>query len=244
MMEDSSTSNQEEIDNQMYLVDLRSDVSEADSLEDALNDTVGIWESIYERMELSETLWVVLSNEYRDGRCWPAPMAFADYIREEAAFDLKNTITVHLFDDDVEHSGLTPSYCEILLLVRDKREYQFHKDRIRIEHVYKGNEWGGERNEGNSAYHDTKVTRYNEDGRDPGNVWMQEIRDETSDQSVDRTEPITLGEAIERCVLVGSDEGEQVFTYGIDEELEVAITDHERRVEHISVSNNKVTVHD
>ncbi len=228
----------------MYLVDLRSNVSEADSLEEALNDTEGIWESIYEKMELPEILWVVLSNEYRDGRCWPTPMAFADYIREEAAFDLKNTVTVHLFEDHVEHSGITPSYCEILLIVRDKREYQFYKDRIRIEHVYKGNEWGGERNEGNSAYHDTKVTRYNADGRDPGNVWLQEIRDETANQSVDRTEPITLSEAIERCVLVGSDEDEKVLTYGIDEELEVAITDHERRVEHLTVIDNEVAIDD
>ncbi|AXR82103.1 hypothetical protein AArcMg_2105 [Natrarchaeobaculum sulfurireducens] len=243
-MEDSSTKTREEIGNQMYIVDLRSDVSKADSLEDALSDTEGIWESIYERMDSSEVLWVVLNNEYRDGQCWPAPMAFADYIREVAAFDLKNTITVHLFDDAVEHSGLTPSYCEILLLVRDKREYQFHKDRIRIEHVYKGKEWGGERNEGNSAYHDTKVTRYNEDGRDPGNVWLREIRDETSDQSVDRAEPISLTEAIERCILVGSNEDEKVVTYGIDEEVETAISNHERRIRHLEFGENGVIIND
>lgn len=210
MVQQSSTSEQKEEYNQMYLVDLSRVVSEADTHEEVLNKTRGLWQPIYKRMKSTETLWVFAPNEYQDGRLWPVAMAVADLARKESSLTLKNIITVHQWRD--RGGDLKSAYDEILFLVKDKREYQFHKDRIRVEHIYKGNEWGGQREEGNSAYHDTKVRRYNPDGKDPGNVWMREHRTETDNQEVDRTEPISPEEAVRRCVLVGSGEGETVHT--------------------------------
>lgn len=240
-MVNSSTSGNERSDNQMYLVDLRDIVRGADSLEAALDETTGVWDGIYERMSPEETLWVLAANEYRGGRCWPAPMAFADHIREQTDFDLKNTITVHRFDEErSEGSALDPTYVELLLLVRDQREYQFYKDRIRIDHIYKGNEWGDDRETGRSSYHDTEVSRYNEDGRDPGNVWLTELRNETADQSVDSTAPIELVEAIERCILVGSDDGESVYVYGFDAEIDDAMHGVDRTLERFDLEDGVV----
>lgn len=193
----------------MYLVDLRRLVANADSLDVVLDDTRDLWSRLYERMTADETLWIIAPNDYQDGQMWPVAMAVADFIREESSLVLKNTITLHTWDD--HGADMESAYNEILFFVRNKREYQFHKDRIRVAHVYEGNEWGGEREEGNSAYHDTKVKRYNEEGKDPGNVWLEEDRTQTDNQAVDETGPLPLTEIVRRCILVGSNEGESVY---------------------------------
>lgn len=219
----------------MYLFDLRNVVSRASSLDDVLEETRGTWASLYDRMEASETLWVIAPNGYRDGRMWPVAMATADAAREESKLTLKNTITVHTWDD--RGADMESAYDEILFFVRDKREYQFHKDRIRVAHVYEGHEWGGERKEGNSAYHDRKVTRYNENGKDPGNVWLEEDRTQTDNQEVDETGPISLEEAIRRCVLVGSSEKETVFVVNGDESLVDTVTGEDRVAEQLELTS-------
>ncbi|WP_211313339.1 hypothetical protein [Halarchaeum salinum] len=234
MVENSSSQPSQASGNQMYLVDLRERIQDADSLEDALQSTDGVWETIYDRMDSTETLWVLAPNDYRDGRMWPCALAFGDHIRDEAAFALKNTISVHSWADTTDKPDLQPAYCDILFLVRDKRDYQFHKDRIRVSHVYEGNEWGGERETGSSSYHDTEVKRYNSEGKDPGNVWLHEDRTQTSNQSVDETSTLSLSEAIQRCVLVGSGDKETVYTLWADD-FEDAITTENRTINNIEV---------
>lgn len=194
----------------MYIVDLREVVSRNQTLGGALSESEDLWQPLYKRMDPSETLWVIVSNEYRDGRMWPTAMAAADSIRNQVSLILKNIITVHNVSDN--DADMISAYNEILFLVKDKREYQFHKDDIRISHVYEGNEWGGERVKGTSAYHDTEVRRYNPDGKDPGNVWLEEDRSQTPNQQVDETKPIPFNEGIRRCIRVGSQENEEVHT--------------------------------
>jgi len=199
----------------MYLVDLGSAVSDADTREDVLDATDGVWSGICGRMDPTETLWVVAPNAYRSGRAWPVAMAVADDASEESELVLKNVITVHRWED--RGADMASAYDEILFLVKDRREYQFHKDAIRVDHVYEGNEWGDDREAGNSAYHDTEVRRYNPAGRDPGNVWVTEDRTRTDDRAVDEARPMSLREALRRCVLVGSSEGETVHTLWTDD---------------------------
>ncbi|WP_231852491.1 DNA methyltransferase [Haloquadratum walsbyi] len=198
--------------NQMYIVDLREAVSSNQTLREALTESNSLWKPLYNRMGSSETLWIIVSNEYRGGKMWPAAMAAADYIRNQASFILKNTITVHNISDDNNVADMISAYNEILFFVKDKRNYQFHKDEIRVSHVYEGNEWGGEREKGTSAYHDTEVRRYNPDGKDPGNVWLEEDRSQTPNQELDETRPIPFDESIRRCIRVGSQEKEKIHT--------------------------------
>ncbi|SEW22570.1 DNA methyltransferase [Halobacterium jilantaiense] len=218
----------------MFLVDLTSIVSAASSLDGVLDETSGLWASLYDRMDATETLWVVAPNDYRDGQMWPVSMAAADAAREESNLVLKNTITLHTWDD--RGADMESAYDEILFLVKDKREYQFHKDRIRTAHVYQGHEWGGERETGNSAYHDSAVSRYNEDGKDPGNVWLEEDRTQTDTQEVNETNQLPLEEAVRRCVLAGSSEGETVQLVNGDHTLAATIAGEDREVDGLDIT--------
>lgn len=210
----------------MHIVDLGDLVADSETLEHALSESEGLWVSLYERMDPSETLWVIAPNDYRDKEIWPVAMVAADYIRDEANFTLKNTVTVHNISD--RGADMVSAYDEILFLVKDRHEYQFYKDEIRVSHVYEGNEWGGERQKGTSTYHDTEVRRYNPDGKDPGNVWLDEDRTQTSNQEIDETGPIPFNEAIRRCIRVGSQGGESVHAVWAND-LESLVTDENRK---------------
>lgn len=234
-MKHSSPQEQDKQGKRMYLVDLSDIVSQASSLDDALDETRGIWVSLYDQMDANETLWVIAPNDYRDGRMWPMAMAAADTAREESKLTLKNTITLHTWDD--RGADMESAYDEILFFVKNKGKYQFHKDRIRVAHVYEGHEWGGEREKGNSAYHDREVTRYNPDGKDPGNVWLEETRTQTDNQEVDETGPISLQEAVRRCVLVGSSEGETVYIINGDESLRNTVASEDRVTEQLDFTS-------
>jgi hypothetical protein len=219
----------------MYIVDLTDVVSQATSLDAVLKETSSLWSSVYDRMNDSEVLWVIVPNDFRDGQMWPVAMAIADDAREESNLVLKNNITVHQWED--RGADMESAYDEILFFVKNKGKYRFEKDRIRVAHVYEGHEWGGERKKGNSAYHDRKVSRYNENGKDPGNVWLNEDRTQTDNQEVDETRPIPLEEAVRRCVLAGSDEGETVYLIGGHSGLVETVTGEDREVEELAHEN-------
>lgn len=211
---------------QMYLVDLRSHVSDTDSRRELFTETAGVWETLCAQMDPEELLWVVAPNEYRSGELWPVAMATAEQARSEAELTLKNTVTVHDWRERGGEPDLQSAHVELLLLVSDQSAYQFHKDEIRIAHAYQGNEWGEDRQEGNSSYHDTTVRRYNPEGRDPGNVWVDADRTQTEGQEVDEITPFPLSEAVRRCVRVGSSEGDRVSTLWTDELDEVIIAEN------------------
>jgi hypothetical protein len=204
----------------MYLVDLSRVVADTDAQQDVLDETRGIWEGLYESMGQTETLWVIAPNDYRDGRLWPIAMSIADYAREESDLILKNIIAVHQWED--RGSDMESAYDDILFFVKNKHKYQFHKDDIRVSHIYEGNEWGGKREKDTSSYHDTEVRRYNPDGKDPGNVWMTEDRTQTNNLEVDATAPISTEETIRRCVLAGSADDEIIHTLWADN-IEIVI---------------------
>ncbi|SDM96059.1 hypothetical protein SAMN05192554_110128 [Haloarchaeobius iranensis] len=231
-MQHSSTQGPDRLTNGMQLIDLSQLTQDVDSLEALLDAIDSLWEPLYERMDSTEVLWVIAPNRYHNDRLWPVAMAVADRARKKAGFTLKNTISVHRWSE--RDSDLDPAYDEILMLVRDKHDYQFYKDEIRVAHVYEGHEWGGKREKGNSAYHDTEVTRYNENGKDPGNVWLEEVRTHSEDQSVDETNPISMPEAVKRLVRVSTTEDEGVHTVGLDSELVEVIEKMDREVSEAS----------
>ncbi len=218
----------------MHVVDISSKLA-ADSVGDLLGETSGYWDRIYEHMDASETLWVFAPNHYEGTESWSPGMQLADYIREETAFSLKNTVVRHT--DPEPGSGLQCIYETILLLVKDKREYRFNKDNIRVAHVYKGNEWG-DREKGSSAYHDTEVQRYNPDGKDPGNVWLDEERGETDDETVDDVHPLPRTEAIKRCIRASSEEGETVSGLWLSDEFVEVIAEEGREYEEMEANSS------
>ena len=218
----------------MHVVDLAPLTDDATSVYSFLQRTTQLWSKIDDEMEPEETLWIFVPNIYQEGVCWSVPMAVADHARTNTGLILKNIVTCHQeFSSD---GDMDNSYEEILFFIKDKRAYQFNKDAIRVAHVYKGNEWGGEREKGNSAYHDTEVRRYNPEGKDPGNVWLNELRDQTSGETVDETKPLSRTEALRRCLRAGSEEDKVVNLWAANDEFHETVTSENREIRHHSIA--------
>ena len=215
----------------MHLVDLLPLLDDAETMEQVIDESRRTWSEIYDAMAPEDTLWVFAPNARKDNRYWPIAMATADTVREDSALALKNTIT--RYRDPKPGDDLSNTYEEILFFVKDKRQYRLDKDRIRVAHVYEGKDWGENRESGRSAYHDTEVQRYNPNGKDPGNVWLEEVRDETPNETVDETRPLSRVDALTRCLLAGSEPGETVYTYWIGESFEQTITEQGRELHEI-----------
>lgn len=192
----------------MHVVDLGPVVERLSSRDELIERTSALWGKLYEVMEPTETLWVFAPHIETKARCLPTAMAIGDRAREETDLVLKNVIT--RYKPPTGEAELANVQEEILFFAKDKRSYFFDKDSIRVDHVYKGNEWGDDRETGTSSYHDAEVQRYNPEGKDPGNVWLEEARNLTDDETLDVTRPLGRMEAVRRVVLAGSTEGEKV----------------------------------
>lgn len=222
----------------MYLVDMSSKLS-VDSFEDLLAATDDCWSDIYEKMDPRETLWVFVPNRYEGTKSWSPAMLLADYVRNNTQFSLRNTVVRHTTPES--GSGLQCIYETILFFVKDASEYLFNKDNIRIEHVYKGNEWG-DRSTGQSAYHDLEIKRYNPDGKDPGNVWLNENRGQTDDETVDEIKPLSRTEAVKRCIRASSEEDEIIYGLWLSDEFINIIEKEERRYEEMEVDSTETSI--
>lgn len=197
----------------VYLLNLSAKLDAIGGLRSIESSSVSLWEIIYNSMGDSSTLWIFVANRDKDGLGATA-MRVGQQIQSETELSLRDIITVHT---ETGHDGyLKGVYEEILLFVKDTSAYSFDKDSIRVKPVYKGEEWNGHRSRGKSAYRGRQTKRYNPDGKDPGNVWLNEIRTETDSRVLDRTEPISREEAIRRCVRVGADKKSFVYTLWAD----------------------------
>jgi len=212
----------------VYILDLRKRISQTDSLNRLLQDVVELSAEVYQEMGDEEALWVLAPSE-KDLEHWPVGLAAADIITEKTGFTLKNLISRYHGAEVEDGRQIANAYEDILFLVKNKREYYFDKDSIRVGHVYEGNEWN-ERSEGKSSYHDYQVRRYNPKGKDPGNVWLREIRSDTPDETVDRVKPFPRPEAIRRCVLAGSKEEGLVTAVDSSDDLEAVVEECNRRL--------------
>jgi hypothetical protein len=123
----------------MHLVDLLPLLNDPETMGQVIDGSHRIWAEIYDAMAPEDTLWVFAPNARKDSRYWPVAMATADAVRDGSALALKNTIT--RYRDPEPGGNLSNAYEEILFFVKDKRQYRFDKDRIRVAHVYEGKDW-------------------------------------------------------------------------------------------------------
>lgn len=216
----------------MYIIDISNHISESIDVDELLETLNKISIEIYDEMDSSETLWIFATNTNQGGTFEPLPMKIGAKIQKNSKLYLRDIITIHTNIGTT--NTLHQSYEEILLFVKDIEEYHFNKDAIRIDPVYEGNEWNGHRANGQSSYRDSVTKRYNPDGKDPGNVWLEEIRTETKSSVLDRTEPFSRKEAIKRCILVGSEENEVINTLGVPKEVSDIIISEGRSVKNMS----------
>ncbi|MBX0288697.1 hypothetical protein EGH22_20410 [Halomicroarcula sp. F28] len=207
-----------------YIIDLSRKIDSLGGLSTFESSSQGVWEHLEQLMESSSTLWVFVANRDTDATGATA-MQVAQHVQQQTELILRDIITVHT---ETGHDGVLRGICEeVLLFVKDSRAYRFNKDRIRVAPVYKGEEWNGNRSEGKSAYRGGQTKRYNPDGKDPGNVWLDEIREETESAVLDRTEPIPRTEALRRCIRAGLHDNKQVHTLWTDSAASDVISSEE-----------------
>jgi len=220
----------------MYIIDLSNRLEESDGVHSAITDVARLCSDIYNRMDSSDTLWIFATNHYGRDSFVPVSMKLTGEIGDVTDFSLRDIITVH--NKDKSSNLFRNSYEEILLLVKNEETYAFYKDDIRVKPVYKGNEWNGHRENGRSSYRDRTTKRYNSSGKDPGNVWLEEIRTDTQNSVLDRTRPLLRSEAIRRCIRAGSIEGEKVHTYWPTNEMIEIIHSEGRVVSNLPASQS------
>ncbi|WP_436932845.1 DNA methyltransferase [Halosimplex halobium] len=215
----------------MYLVDLTDATLEIRNRED-LDENVGIaWDRIADDMEDRESLWIYSPNIKTFSGFLPLSQLVAQRAKQKGDFVLRNIISRYKEGESTSRSQLEDTYDDILFFVKDMSEFYFNKDRIRVDPVYKGNEWHGMRTHNESTYHGAEVRRYNPEGKDPGNVWLTEIRDESDDETIDRWEPVSKVEAVERCIRAGSEKSEVIKCVYPTDEVDQAIENTERKSE-------------
>lgn len=215
----------------MYIVDVTSKVQEygVDGIMNTICDASTI---IYENMRSGDIVWIFCRNYSGDREFRTLPMEIGEIIQNSHPLYLRDIITIYRNLESGDN--FKNSYENILLFSKDKTEYKFNKDRIRIEPVYEGDEWNGHRKNGHSAYRDRTTKRYNPSGKDPGNIWLEEIRTESEGKVLDRTKPFSRIEAIQRCIRLSSSEGGIVHTLWADEEMMKIIEAEGRRVNELS----------
>lgn len=219
-----------------YLLDLSAKLDTVGGLDKLNPCSSSLWARFDSLMDESSTLWVFVANRDEDGLGSTA-MRAAQEAQDGTELSLRDIITVHT---ETGHDGdLRGVYEEVLLFVKDTSQYTFDKDSIRVEPVYKGEEWNGHRSEGKSSYRGRRTKRYNSDGKDPGNVWLNEIRTDTDSRVLDRTEPIPREEAIRRCVRVGTAGEDLVYTLWADSQATRVIESEGGTEESLDISTMK-----
>lgn len=185
-----------------------------------------IWSGIESEMDDKQTLWIFAPHCVSNRGTTLTPLGLAQSVSDSSDLFLRDIITVHT--ESTPSGLLDSSYQEILFFVKDNDNYYFDKDAIRVDPVYRGEEWHGHRENGRSSYRGEFTKRYNPEGKDPGNVWLSEIRTETDSKVLDRTEPLPREEAVRRCVRAGSEEGDKVAGLWIEDSITEAVRDESR----------------
>lgn len=181
---------------------------------------------IEDEMVATETVWMFTGGSDALGNPIDGS-TLVDWLNQGDALAPKNLISIYTGATDAEEAKILPhGYGEIVFAVADLYTYHFDKDAIRLpKGAYNGQEWSN-REVVTSGYHGGDVTKRNDDGRDPGNVWLETNRDRTNGPSVDGLEPLSPTTAVERCVKAGAPPGETVKTAGFNSEQASIVEDH------------------
>jgi site-specific DNA-methyltransferase (adenine-specific) len=141
------------------------------------------------------TMWLFVNNFNLDGEIIPLPFFIAENA-QEVGFFLRNIIIWYNLDAPCFSGPLVNRSTYILFLSKGKN-YKFDKDPVREPHIWKDVEWGGGRR-----------SRYNPKGKDPSNFWLKA---ESYKGKVLRHVPLSLEEAVGRCILVSTSKGDKVL---------------------------------
>jgi hypothetical protein len=139
------------------------------------------WQKAYARTSERGSLWLLARDSYVRGQLVPIAHELIDRIRSFTEFKLKDIIVVYrpYATESRRRRPLLGAYFMIGHFVKSSDSSFFDKDIVREPHVFKEIEWG-RRKIGKSGYSNKSRKRYNEKGRDPGNVFYSAERDHTT----------------------------------------------------------------
>lgn len=141
------------------------------------------------------TMWLFVDNFYLNGEIFPLPFIVAEKV-QDSGFLLRNIIVWYNLNAP-QFFGPFFNRSTYILFVSKGKNYKFNKDPIREPHIWKDVEWGGGRR-----------SRYNPKGKDPSNFWL---KTESFKGRVLRHVPLSFEEAVKRCILVSTSEGEKIL---------------------------------
>jgi DNA modification methylase len=125
--------------------------------EEALNKIDPLINLLYDRLDNNGVLWVICDNVKTGKSIFPVAYILSEKFQKKGFYVQNNIIWPHMKND--KHV-LSDAHSYILFLTKDAKKYNFSKDPIREVPIWKNIEWG------------KRSFRYNEKGKDPGNVWL------------------------------------------------------------------------
>jgi len=143
-----------------------------------ISEQIAFAKELAEDISDNGSLLVFSHDDYVDGELDPWPLKLERGIRDITDLKLKNIFIVYREIDTPVGKPLSSAYTSVLFFVKSTK-YIFTKDEVREPHIFKDLEWG-KRSQGISGYHQGRESeRYPSRGRDPGNVFYKDRRDET-----------------------------------------------------------------
>ena len=114
-------------------------------------------EKLYNSLDSKGSLWICCDHKITSKKILPIPFMLCERFQQKGFFVQNSIIWPHLIEKRFLFKDFH-SYC--LFFTKEAKNYNFNKDSIREKPIWKDIEWG------------KRSHRYNEKGKDPGNVWM------------------------------------------------------------------------
>ena len=138
--------------------DLPADFSE----EEAKNKIDELFDYAINSLDENGVIWVVTTDIRNNTKFVPVSMIVLESALNKDLLNFNSIIWLH--ENEFGNGPFSNIYSNIMMFSKSSN-YHFDKDGIREKHIWKNVEWGN------------RKFRYNEKGKDPGNVWIKNTDD-------------------------------------------------------------------
>ena len=116
----------------------------------------------YKHLKENGSIWII-SADLRNGQKFVPISLLATECAQK--FDLRNYNSIVWINEKTIGNGLFSNIYSNVQMFSKTSDYFFDKDPVREKHIWKDIEWG------------KRKYRYNKKGKDPGNVWINNVDD-------------------------------------------------------------------
>jgi len=112
-----------------------------------------------ENLDQKGSIWIISKDIREEDELIPLSFIILEEAEKQELQNYNSLVWINPTPDNILFQNV---YHNIQMFAQEQ-EYYFNKDPVREEHRWKNREWG------------KRKFRYNENGKDPGNVWIKEI---------------------------------------------------------------------